>query len=82
MAGKKWRQINIKNCTYYYDDDINNINNFKPRNKKIDKKLFEDIFIYYIGVKPLYLSFAKINGYVKDHDENKYLIVIPTGEKK
>ena len=46
MAGKKWRQINIKNCTYYYDDDINNINNFKPRNIKIDKKLFEDIFIY------------------------------------
>lgn len=83
MEHKKSWEINIKNQTYNYDDDITNIQSFNSKNMKIDKKLSDNIFIYYIGyeisygVKPLYLIFRKINGYVKDYDVNKYLTVVP-----
>ena len=79
MEHKKSREINIKNQTYNYDDDITHIQSFNSKNMKIDKKLSDNIFIYYIeyeisyGVKPLYLIFRKINGYIKDYDVIKYL---------
>ena len=65
------KDINIKNHTYYYFDDIINIKDFDPSNIKIDKQSYENIFIYYIGyvsikkdlklysVNPLYIVFGK-----------------------
>ena len=32
------KDINIKNYTYYFFDDIININDFDPNNIKIDEK--------------------------------------------
>ena len=43
------RQINIKNKTYYFYNDLINILNFKPITLKLDKKSWQDIDIYYIG---------------------------------
>ena len=40
------KQINIKNQTYYFYNDIINIKNFDTRLLKIDKKLYKDIGIY------------------------------------
>ena len=61
------KQINIKNRTYYFYDDMVNIKDFDPSLLKLDKKSFKNIGVYYIGyitkkheykinsVNPLYL---------------------------
>ena len=43
------KQMNIKNKTYYFYDDMINIKNFNPNLLKIDQKSFKSIGIYYIG---------------------------------
>ena len=42
------KQINIKNQTYYFFDDIINIKSFDSNLLKIDKKSYKSIDIYYI----------------------------------
>ena len=37
------KEINIKNQTYYFFDDMINIKNFHSNLLKIDKKLYKDI---------------------------------------
>ena len=61
------KDINIKNRTYYFYDDVVNIKDFDTNFLKIEKKSFKSIAIYYIGyitkkdkyqinsVNPLYL---------------------------
>ena len=39
------KDINIKNYTYYFLDDIINIKDFDPNNIKIDKKSYRNILI-------------------------------------
>ena len=43
------KEINIKNQTYYFFDDMTDIKNFHSNLLKIDKKLHKDIDIYYFG---------------------------------
>ena len=43
------KQINIKNRTYYFFNDMINIKNFDASLIKIDKTSFKNISIYYIG---------------------------------
>ena len=43
------KEINIKNRTYYFFDDIINIKSFHSNLLKIDKKSYKDTDIYYIG---------------------------------
>ena len=43
------KQINIKNRTYYFYNDIIKLENFDARLLKIDKKSYKDINIYNIG---------------------------------
>ena len=43
------RQLNIKNRTYYFYNDLINVLNFDANNIKLDKKTFKDIVIDYIG---------------------------------
>ena len=42
------KDISIKNCTYFFFDDIN-IKDFHPNNIKIDENSCKNIFIYYIA---------------------------------
>ena len=72
----KVKDIDIKNQTYYFFNDIINIKNFDPSNIKIDEKSYKNILIYYIGyvtikdlkyvkinsVNPLHLTFSEVNG--------------------
>ena len=72
----KVKDINIKNHTYYFFDDIINIKIFDLTNISRDEKSYKNIFIYYIGyvtikdlkyvkinsVNPLQLIFSKVNG--------------------
>ena len=71
----KHKDIDIKNWTYYFFNDIINIENFSPNDIKIDEKSYKNILIYYIGyvtikefvkiysVNRLYLIFRNVNGY-------------------
>ena len=42
------KNINIKNNTYYFFDDIINIKDFNPNNIKIDENSYKHFLIYYI----------------------------------
>ena len=92
----KIKDINIKNHTYYFFDNIINIKNFDRNNIKIDGKSHKNILIYYIGyvtIKDskyvkinsenlLCLTINKVNGYFEKINENKYLKLVPTNENK
>ena len=82
------KQINIKNRTYYFFNDLINIKEFDPSQLKIDKKSYKNIVIYYIGyitiknindyenittVNPLYLIIAEVDGYIEENNRNKYV---------
>ena len=45
---RKVKELNIKNRTYYYFNDIIDIKDFQSNLLKIDKKQYKDIDIYYI----------------------------------
>ena len=87
------KELNIKNQTYYFLDDMIDIRNFHPNLIKIDKKPYKNIDIYYIGyiankkfgdyehihsVNPLYLIIYSATGYFKEKDSEKYLILDST----
>ena len=91
------KEINIKNQTYYFFDDIIDRKNFHSNLLKIDKKSHEDINIYYIGyitikkfsdcenihsVNPLYLIIHSTTGYFKEKKGEKYLIIDSTEKYK
>ena len=84
------KELNIKNQTYYFFDDIIDIRNFHLNLLKIDKKPHKDVDIYYIGyitikkfsdcknihsVNPLYLIIHSATGYFKEKYGEKYLIL-------
>ena len=66
----KLKEIHIKNCAYYFFDDLINIKNLDPNEIKIDEKSYKNILSYYVGhvisngVKPLHLIINKVNEYI------------------
>ena len=46
---EKVKQIEIKDRTYYFYNDIINLKNFESNLLKIDKKHYKRIDVYYIG---------------------------------
>ena len=83
------KELNIKNQTYYYFNDIINIKDFHSNLLRIDKKQYKDIDIYYIGyitvkkfsdceninsVDPFYLVIYSATEYFKEKNDEKYLI--------
>ena len=44
------KEINIKNRTYYFYNDIINLDEFDKSKMKVDRKDFNDIDIYYLGI--------------------------------
>ena len=83
------KQINIKNRTYYFYNDINDLKNFDAGLLKIDKKSYWGIDIHNIGyikknkiddckninsANHLYLNITHANGYIEEKGVNKYLV--------
>ena len=80
-----FKQINIKNRTYYFYNVMINIQYFDLDFLKLDKKSLKNISIYYIGyiiktdeykinsVNPLYLLVGEIDGFIEEKQGNKYL---------
>ena len=65
------KEINIKNRTYYFFDDMINIKDFDPNLLKIDKKSYKNIDICYIG----YIT-IKDSDYVKINSVNPLYLII------
>ena len=94
MSNNKVKDIDIKNRTWYFFNDIISIENFDPNNIKIDEKSYKDFLIYYIGyvtikeyvkiysVNTLYLIFRNVYKYFEKINGNKYLTLVPTNESK
>ena len=91
------KQIEIKNRTYYFYNDIINLENFDSNLLKIDKKHYKGINIYYIGyitikkidhyesiysVNPLYLHNNHAKKYAEIWGEMKYKIKTINGGKE
>ena len=67
------KEINIKNQTFYFFDDVVNIKNFHSNLLKIDKKSYKDVDIYYIG----YITIKKFSDFGNIHSVNPlYLKVL------
>ena len=72
------RQMNIKNRTYYFYNDLINIKDFNARLLKLDKKTSMGLSIYYIGyvtkkpkwnvnsLNPFYLMINRIDGFIEE----------------
>ena len=94
----KVKQIEIKNRTYYFCNNIINIEEFDSKLLKIDKKHYKVIDIYYIeyltikknsdcepiySVNPLYLIIGKVDGHIEEKmGVNIYLLVLRMNTKK
>ena len=86
------KQINIKNWTYYFYNDIINLDEFDGSKIKVDRKNFNDIDIYYLGyeykkkitecneinsVNPLYLRIKDMKGqFKKGKGDNVWYLII------
>ena len=71
------KQINIKNRTYYFYNDMINLKNFEPNLLKIDRKSYKNIGIYNIG----YITIKKIDDCENIYSVNPlYLLVNHAGE--
>ena len=66
------KEINIKNQTYYFFDDMIDIRNFHSNLLKIDKKSHKDIDIYYIG----YITIKKFSDCENIHSVNPFYLII------
>ena len=58
----KFTEIDIKNCTYYFLDDMIDIKNLNPNKIKIDKKPYKSTFIGYVTIKNFsYIKIKSLN---------------------
>ena len=88
----KIKQINIKNRTYYFYNDVINLDEFDGSKIKIDRKYLNDIDIFYLGyeykkkftecnemnsVNPLYLRIKVMKGqFKKGKGDNVWYLII------
>ena len=84
------KQLNIKNRTYYFYNDVICLKDFDPNLLKLDKKPSMDISIYYMlqkkkpeytidSVNPLYLLISELDGFIEEKEGSKYLNIALTG---
>ena len=91
------KEIDIKERTYYFYNDIIDIEAFDSKNLKLGKKTYKDLDIYNIGyvtikkigdcydvnsVNPLYLRIDNASGYIEKINKDKYLVFDVRDENK
>ena len=81
------RQLSIEKRAYYFYNNLINVLNFEASNLELDKKIWKDIDIYYIGyvdkkpdwnvnsVNPLYLIMNRVYGSISEKNGNKFLTI-------
>ena len=89
----KVKDIDIKNRTYYFLNDIIKLKKLNPNNIKIDEMSYKNILIWYVMIKDLkyvkinslnslYPIFTKVYGCFEEINKSKYLILVATNETK
>ena len=74
------KEIDIKNCTYYFVDIIK-IENFDFHNILLNRKSYENILVFdisyksLVGVKLFHIRFDKVDGFIRVYDGNRYLVL-------
>ena len=63
----------IKNCTYYYFDDIIKIEDFDFDIILLDEKSYENILI---GAKSLRIKFDKVDEFIRVYDGTRYYLAL------
>ena len=91
------KEINIKNRTYYFFNDMINTEVFDQNLLKIDKRSYKNIDIHCIGyitikkivdyenicsVNPLYLIIGDVDGHIEEQNGSKYLVFDSTNENR
>ena len=91
------KQINITNRAYYFFDGMINVKDLDLSLKKISKKLYKNIGIYYIGyikiksisgyeninsVNPLHLIIGDVDRFIEENNEIKYLAFASTDKNR
>ena len=88
----KFKDIDIKSCTYYFFGDTIIVKTFDPNKIKIDENSYKNIVLYYTGyvtikdlkyvktysVNPLYLIINKVNGCFEEINKYNFLMLVPT----
>ena len=80
-SNDKLKEVNNKNRTCYYFNDIIKFEDFDPDNIFIEEKSYEDILLYNIPCKtlirskPLRIWFDKIDGFNSVYDGTRFLVL-------
>ena len=80
-SNDRLKEINIKNRTFYYFDDIIKVEDFNFGNILIDKISYENSFVYnfsyktLIDAKPMRIRFDKIDGFIIVYDGTRHLVL-------
>ena len=80
-SNNELKEIDIKNCTCYFFDNIIKIEDFDLDNILIDEKSNEIVLVYnilcksLIDSKPLRVRFDEIDEVIKVYDGNRYLVL-------
>ena len=85
-SNNEFKEIDIKNRTCYYFDDITKIEDFDLDNSSIDEKSYENILVYNISYKHLIdsklllIRFDKIDRFIRVYNETRYLVLFGSGK--
>ena len=72
------KEINIKNCNYYYFHNIIKTEDFDFDKFSLGEKSYENILVYdfsyktLIGEKPLRIRFHKVDAFIRVYDGTRY----------
>ena len=75
------KEIDIKNRTCHYFNDIIKIEDFDFGNILLDEKSYDNILLYkisyktLIGAKPLRIRLDQVNTFIRIHDGTRYLVL-------
>ena len=75
------KEIDIKNRTCCYFDDLSKSEDFVLCNILTYEKLYENILVYgisskaLIGAKPLRIRFSKVDRFIRVYDGTRYLVL-------
>ena len=79
-SNDKLKEIDVRNCTYYYSDVIIKVEDFDLENiliyeKPYEKKNYNIPYKNLIATKYLRIRFNKIDGFIRVSDGTRYLVL-------
>ena len=81
QGNNKLKEIDIKNCTCFYFNDIIKFEDFDLNNISIDERSFKNILTYTIyyktlmHAKPLHIRFDKIERFIRVYGGTRFLLL-------